>query len=119
MIGDLPERQADEAAAIFVQAGQWSTVQLELAAWSDIASQLEHVEPLGDLPLIVLTAGTGSVDEHQLHAELAALSSRGSHRSVAEATHLSLLTDREHSQATVDAVRTTLTTCSGCAWGRR
>ena len=34
-IGDLPERQADEAAAIFVQPGQWSAVQLELAAWSD------------------------------------------------------------------------------------
>ena len=117
-IGELPERQADEAAAIFVQAGQWSTVELELAAWSGIATQLQHAEPLGDLPLTVLTAGTGSPDEHQLHAELAALSSRGSHTSVAEATHLSLLTDREHSQATVDAVRTTLTACSDCTWGR-
>ena len=69
-IGDLPERQADEAAAIFVQPGQWSTVQLELAAWGDIASQLEHAEPLGDLPLTVLTAGTGSLDGwHQLHEE--------------------------------------------------
>lgn len=118
-IGDLPERQADEAAAIFVQAGQWLTVELELAAWSDIASQLEHAEPLGDLPLTVLTAGTGGLDEHQLHAELAALSSRGSHKSVAEATHLSLLTDREHSRATIDAVHATLTACSGCSWGRR
>ena len=108
-IGDLPEHQADEASAIFVRPGQWSTVQHELAAWSDIASQLEHAEPLGDLPLTVLSAGTASVDgSHQLHEELAALSSRGSHMSVPEATHLSLLTDREHSRATVDAVRTTL-----------
>ena len=60
-IGDLPERQADEAGAIFVQPGQWSTVQHEIAAWSDIASQLESAKPLGDLPLTVLTAGTGSV----------------------------------------------------------
>ena len=108
-IGDLPERQADEAAAIFVQPGQWSAVQLELAAWSDIASQLEHAKPLGHLPLSVLSAGTGSLEEQQLHGELAALSSRGSHKSVAEATHLSLLTDSEHSGATVDAVRATLT----------
>ncbi len=90
-IGDLPERQVDEAAALFVQPGQWSAVELELAAWSDIATQLEHAQPLGDLPLTVLTAGTGSLDGwHQLHEELAALSSRGSHTSVAEATHLSL-----------------------------
>jgi hypothetical protein len=78
-----PSGQADEAAAIFVQAGQWSTVELELAAWSDIVSQLEHAEPLGDLPMTVLTAGTGGFDEHRLHAELAALSSGGSHTSVA------------------------------------
>ena len=108
-IGDLPERQADEASALFVQPGQWSTVELELAAWSDIASQLEQAKTLGDLPLTVLTAGTGSLDGwHQLHEELAAMSSRGSHTTVAEATHVSLVTDRDHSRVTVDAVRATL-----------
>ena len=114
-IGDLPERQANEAAAIFVQPGQWSAVELELAAWSDMATQLEHAKPLGDLPLTVLSAGTGSLEEQQLHGELAALSSRGSHTSVAAATHLSLLTDREHSQATVDAVHATLTAAETAA----
>jgi pimeloyl-ACP methyl ester carboxylesterase len=114
-IGNLPERQADEAAAVFVQPGQWSAVQLELAAWSDIATQLEHAQPLGDLPLTVLSAGTGSLEEQQLHAELAALSSRGSHTSVAKATHLSILTDREHSGATVDAVRAMLTAAGTAA----
>jgi pimeloyl-ACP methyl ester carboxylesterase len=108
-IGDLPERQANEAAALFVQPGQWSTVQLELAAWSDIASQLEQAEPLGDRPLTVITAGQGTVEGwHQLHEELAALSSRGIHTTVAEATHLSLLTDPEHARATVEAVRANL-----------
>jgi pimeloyl-ACP methyl ester carboxylesterase len=116
MIGELPERQANEAAAVFVQPGQWSAVQLELAAWSDIASQLARATPLGDLPLTVLTAGTGSPDGwRQLHEELATLSSRGSHTSVAEANHLSLLTDPEHSRATVDAVRATLTTAETAA----
>jgi pimeloyl-ACP methyl ester carboxylesterase len=114
-IGNLPERQADEAAALFVQPGQWSTVELELGAWSDIASQLEQAAPLGDLPLMVLSAGTGSPGEHQLHEELAALSSRGIHTSVPEATHLSLLTNREHSRATVDAVRATLTAAQTAA----
>jgi pimeloyl-ACP methyl ester carboxylesterase len=118
-IGDLPKRQAEEAAAIFVRPGQWSAVEHELSAWGDIASQLEHAEPLGDLPLTVLTAGTTSPEEHRLHQEIAALSSRGSHTSVAEATHLSMLTDRKHSQATVDAVRAVLTACSGCSWGMR
>jgi len=116
MIGDLPERHADEASALFVQPGQWSTVQQELAAWSDIASQLEQAKTLGDLPLTVLTAGTGSLDGwHQLHEELAALSSRGSHTTVPEATHLSLLTDRDHSRACIDAVRTTLTAAQTAA----
>jgi pimeloyl-ACP methyl ester carboxylesterase len=115
-IGDLPERQAKESAALFVQPGQWSTVQLELAAWSDIASELEDATPLGGRPLTVLTAGAGSLDgSHQLHKELAALSSRGSHTSVPEATHLSLLTDREHSRTTVDAVRATLTAAEAAA----
>jgi pimeloyl-ACP methyl ester carboxylesterase len=114
-IGNLPERQADEAAALFVQPGQWSTVELELAAWSDIASHLEAAQPLGDLPLMVLSAGTGSPGEHQLHEELAALSSRGIHTSMPEATHLSLLTNREHSRATVDAVRATLTAAQTAA----
>ena len=105
-IGDLPERQASEAAAIFVQPGQWSAVGRELAAWGDIAFRLENATPFGDLPLTVVTSGTGSEDGmHQLHEELAALSSRGSLTSVAEASHLSLLTDRDHSRATVDAVR--------------
>jgi pimeloyl-ACP methyl ester carboxylesterase len=117
-IGDLPERQANEAAAVFVRPGQWSAVELELAAWSDIVTALEQAQPLGDLPLVVLSAGAGSPEEYQLHEELAALSSRGSHRSVAEATHLSLLTDREHSRATVEAVRATLT-AAGTAAGSR
>ena len=86
------------------------TDSLEPAPAADIASQLEQAKTLGDLPLTVLTAGTGSLDGwHQLHEELAAMSSRGSHTSVAEATHVSLVTDREHSRATVDAVRATLT----------
>jgi pimeloyl-ACP methyl ester carboxylesterase len=109
-IGALPDRQADEAGAIFVQPGQWSTVQHELAGWSDIASHIETANPLSELPLTVLTAGTGTVDgSHQLHAEIAALSSRGRHTTVAEANHLSLLTDRAHSRATVDAVRSMIT----------
>jgi pimeloyl-ACP methyl ester carboxylesterase len=105
-IGDLPDRQVDEAGAIFAQPGQWSTVEHEISAWSDIAAELESANSLGDLPLTVLTAGTGTVDgSHQLHAEIAALSSRGRHTTVAEANHLSLLTDRAHSRATVDTVR--------------
>jgi hypothetical protein len=39
----------------------------------------------------------------------------GRHTSVPEATHLSLLTDREHSRATVDAVRGTLTAAETAA----
>ena len=108
-IGALPEQQVNEASAILVRPGQWSTVQQELGAWSEIAVQLENAAPFGDLPVTVISAGTASGDgSHELHQELADLSSRGSHKMVPEASHLSLLTDREHSRATVDAVRTTL-----------
>ena len=36
-IGALPEQQVNEASAILVRPGQWSTVQQELGAWSEIA----------------------------------------------------------------------------------
>ena len=42
-IGDLPERQVDEASALFVQPGQWSTVELELAAFSASRSSMTSI----------------------------------------------------------------------------
>ena len=100
-------------------SAQWGWVQPAIAECATVVSydrrtQLEHAKPLGDLPLTVLSAGTSSLEEQQLHGELA-LPSRGSHTSVAEAPHLSLLTDSEHSGATVDAVRATLTAAETAA----
>lgn len=63
------------------QPGQWSAVQRELGAWDDIALQLKNAAPFGDLPVTVLSAGTGRGDgSHELHKQLAALSSRASTR---------------------------------------
>lgn len=69
-----------------------------------------RLETLGDRPLGVVTAGTGSEPgwaEDQ--NDLAALSSRSFHRTVPGSTHASLILDPAHAQASsraiVDVVR--------------
>lgn len=108
-IGPLPQRQVDESAAFLARPELWAAANAELAGWDDTAQELHRAKPLGNLRLTVLTAGVGVVDGWlDLHEELVALSSRGSHRVVADATHLSLVTDPVDSRATVAAVRSML-----------
>ena len=114
MIGPLPPQQVDESAAFMAQPGLWTAADGELAAWGDTADQIHRAAPLGDLPLTVLTAGTGGGEGwRELHEELVTLSSRGTHRIITDATHLSLITDPGHARATSEAVRSLLADSEG------
>jgi hypothetical protein len=74
-----------------------------MPAQLDRAAQLKS---LGDRPLGVVTAGTGSQPgwtEHQ--NDLATLSKRSFHRTVAGSTHQSLIDDLRHAAASGSAIR--------------
>jgi hypothetical protein len=67
--------------------------------------------------VILLDAGTPGFSAHWdwVQPPIAEFATAVSYDGVAEATHLSLLADSEHSGATVDAVRATLTAAETAA----
>jgi pimeloyl-ACP methyl ester carboxylesterase len=105
----LPPLQRAEYEAIYASARHWDTLRALLEARGATYAQAAQAGHLRDLPLIVLSrsvpadATTRSFQE--MHAELAALSSRGVHRIVEGATHASLLHDPEHAGQTAAAIR--------------
>ena len=64
----------------------------------------------GDIPETVFSAslprGSSTTTMHQLHRELAALSSRSTYQVVEGSMHITLVTNREYAQRIVKAVRT-------------
>ncbi len=110
-IDDLPPRQAAEAKAFLADSSHQSAGRAELALWEETTAQARATRPLGDLPLVVISAGgmkTASPKRqvvNELHGELAALSSRGSHRILAGTTHMSLATNRAHAAQVAEAIR--------------
>lgn len=90
-LGDLffDRRDGDPAA----QAGQFVR---DAAAMPDALDRAARVTSLGDRPLAVVSAGTGSAAGWpRAQARLAALSPRSIHRTIAGATHASLVEDRD------------------------
>jgi pimeloyl-ACP methyl ester carboxylesterase len=110
----LPERRFAEAAAFFALPQHLEATHTEMAAWDASAAQVRATKGLGNLPLLVVSAASEEAPQELiqtfqgLHRELAALSSRGEHRILAGANHLTLLTDetraRETSAAILDVV---------------
>ena len=99
----LPDRQGDEGRAYVASdklyQGQWADIRLA----EDAAQMLRDGEHLDDEPLVVLSAGEPDAmnfptDDRRaftaMHQEMAGdLSSRGEHRVVRGADHLSIVTD--------------------------
>ncbi|MDA2913335.1 alpha/beta hydrolase, partial [Acidobacteriia bacterium AH_259_A11_L15] len=114
-LDDLPPRQAAEFKAFLVVSSHQSAGKAEIAVWEETAAQARATRPLGDLPLVVISAegdfrGTKTASLRrrvrlELHRELAALSSRGSHRILAGTTHGSLVTNRSHASQVAEAIR--------------
>jgi pimeloyl-ACP methyl ester carboxylesterase len=111
---DLPPRQHDEIAAFSSSPRHWDSQVAERLFWPDTLGQVAATGDLGDLPLAVITAGTGSSPEWlALQDDLATLSTNSVHLTVDEATHGSLVMNPEHARQTsaaivqiVEAVRT-------------
>ncbi|HMQ32414.1 MAG TPA: alpha/beta hydrolase, partial [Chloroflexaceae bacterium] len=112
----LPEPQRSAAAALFLSNRHAVAARGEAEQIYDPASatqaQLAAVRDLGAMPLVVLSrseppgAFTEAIQANG--AELAARSAVGEQRVVPGSDHLSLVTDREHAQHVVAAVRDVL-----------
>lgn len=94
---DLPERQHDEVAAFWSSPIYFETMKVKLAASEAIFKDAQALGDLGDLPLAVISAGTGSAQGWgELQAELALLSTNATHTTIAEASHASLVFNPDH-----------------------
>jgi pimeloyl-ACP methyl ester carboxylesterase len=107
-IRELPPQQAAEMRAFMALPDFWVGVGAEAAAWEESTSpQVRRARSLGDMPLAVLTAsGTMAFDpvHGELQAELAALSSNGTHRVVEGADHGSIVMSPEYARLVADYV---------------
>jgi pimeloyl-ACP methyl ester carboxylesterase len=106
----LPERSFAEAAAFFASPQHLEALHAEMAAWNASSAQVRATRGLGDLPLLVVSAGSAEMPPEMrepfqaLHLELTALSSRGERRIHPEANHVSLLTDETQALETSAAI---------------
>ena len=102
--GELAEQQRAEMTAQWSSADYWRSQRSELAQLPIIYEQGQELGTLGDLPLTVVTAGTGDADWQTLQSELAMLSTNSRQISVDGATHASLTFNPDHAQQTAEAI---------------
>jgi pimeloyl-ACP methyl ester carboxylesterase len=102
----LPGRQRAEAHVFLSSYSHFCTTLHESLAWEKICAEVRRAGNLGNKPLAVLSAGRdllpGSLE---LQRDLATLSSDSTHRIVKGATHVTLITHREHALSVVEAIR--------------
>jgi pimeloyl-ACP methyl ester carboxylesterase len=102
--GELPPDARDRERALASSARDLRGQRDEWSRLPDVFAQAQALTGLGDEPLVVLTAGRG-LDPHWAAAQerLAALSDDSVHRVLDDASHMSLLHDRE--TATADSAQ--------------
>lgn len=103
---ELPSPAREEVrASISTPATLRSTID-EFAQGSASMQEAAELHTLGDTPLFVLTAGSGSAATWFAHQDqLARLSTNSAHRIVDGATHEMLVADRTPAASTVTAIR--------------
>ena len=107
----LGPRRAAEFKAFFADSSHQSAGEAEMEVWEETAAQARATRVLGELPLVVISAGeTNPLSPErrvrfELQEELASLSSRGSHRILAGTTHGSLATNQAHAARVAEAIR--------------
>lgn len=88
---DLPRKEHDEVAAFFATPRYFESQRAETIAGAQLFTAAHKLGPLGNLPLIVITAGENHLPGWtELQNELAALSENSIHRTIDGATHASL-----------------------------
>jgi pimeloyl-ACP methyl ester carboxylesterase len=102
----LPARQRSEAEAFLSSHRHFTATLKESLAWNVLCAEVHCTRDLGNKPLAVVSAGKdvlqGAAD---LQAELAALATTSTHRVVDGATHVTLVTHRDHAMSVVEAIR--------------
>jgi hypothetical protein len=102
----LPARQRSEAEAFLSSHRHFAATLKESLAWNVLCAEVRSSRGLGTKPLAVVSAGQdvlpGAAD---LQAELAALATTGTHRVIDGATHVTLVTHRDHAMSVVEAIR--------------
>jgi pimeloyl-ACP methyl ester carboxylesterase len=102
----LPPTEKHAASAFLSSVKHMRATRAEAEAWPATVAQVRGAKPLGDMPLVVLTAGVGNHAAWKtLQADLATLSTIAEHRVVEGASHFTIVTEKRHAQAIVDAVK--------------
>lgn len=96
---DLPQKEHDEVAAFFSSPDYFESQRAEMLAASEIFADAEKLGALGELPLVVITAGNNSLPGwFQLQDELAGLSQNSAHHTIDGASHASLAFNSSHAR---------------------
>ena len=110
--GQLPEHDERAMRAFFATVRFAESAQQFDAAFPTILEQARMVTSLGNVPLVVLTTGNQdamSPEENrtlqEMQRELQSLSTDSIYIAVEGANHVSLVHNRDHAQATIDAIR--------------
>jgi pimeloyl-ACP methyl ester carboxylesterase len=102
----LPDRQRSEAEAFLSSHRHLTTTLKESLAWNALCAEVRCSRGLGSKPLAVISAGKNVLPgAAELQVELAALATTSTHRVVEGATHVTLVTHRDHAMSVVEAVR--------------
>ncbi|HUL13341.1 MAG TPA: alpha/beta hydrolase [Methylococcaceae bacterium] len=102
----LPAKQRSESGAFLSSHRHLAATLKETLAWKTLCSEVRYARGLGNKPLAVVSAGKDVLPGGaELQAELAALATTGTHRVVEGATHLTLLTHRDHAMSVVETIR--------------
>lgn len=107
----LPAETREALALVSRRTAHVITTRAELSMLGPTSLQVRRCGPVGALPLLVVTAGMRTEQELRysrapgsfmdiwmlLQRDLLSISSRATHRIIAEAGHCNLVTDRKHS----------------------
>jgi pimeloyl-ACP methyl ester carboxylesterase len=108
---DFPSAARSDFHAMCSRTSTWKSQQHEVDAIAAAMAQVKSQQPLGDLPLVVVTAGGDPQhieDWLNLQKELVTLSTNGIHIVRPNATHLGLLLNAEDAHACSTAIRNLL-----------
>jgi len=109
--GDLPAPSGAAFDGLNLTTTFWDTLSAQNTAMPATSAEvLGASHDYAALPLVVLSAGDQPTDRSRqiwtgLNTKLAARSTIGIHRVVAGASHMALALDRDHGQATIEAIQ--------------
>jgi pimeloyl-ACP methyl ester carboxylesterase len=103
---ELPSQQHREVAALWSSPRYFQSQRAEVAAAPEIFASAQSLGTLGDLPLLVVTAGIQAYPEWLvLQEELTTLSTNHMHVTIPDATHASLIFNPQHAEQLSAAIR--------------